>query len=342
MKKILLLIAVFAFVGTSAIQAQCTKSKTAATTKKACSKTAAVKVADATPGKVCAKSADAAMMQDRSIVKKVSDAGEVSYARKKTCAASGKVSYADVKYCSDSKVFVNVAPAMDDASAITVAGAEKKACSKADKKACSKSVAAALTANPDVEKRTCAASGKVSYVKKSTCAASGKVSYADVKYCSDSKAFVNVAPAMDDASAITVAGAEKKACSKADKKACSKSVAAALTANPDVEKRTCAASGKVSYMKKSTCAASGKVAYNEVKYCSDSKKFVNAAPAKKSCTAAEKAACSKGKAKGVSLNADGTKKKACSKPCAKTCTKGAKAQLKSATEDVKVIKTSNQ
>jgi len=328
MKKILLLVAVFAFVGTAAVQAQCTKSKTAATTKKSCSKTAAVKVADAVPGKVCTKSADAAMMQDRSIVKKVSDSGEVSYARKKTCSASGKVSYADVKYCSDSKAFVNVAPAMDDATAITVAGAEKKACSKADKKACSKAVAAALTANPDVEKRTCADSGKVSYVKKSTCAASGKVSYEDVKYCSDSKKFVNAAPAMDDATAITVAGAEKKVCSKA--------VAAALTANPDVEKRTCAASGKVSYVKKNTCAASGKVSYEDVKYCSDSKKFVNAAPAKKSCTAAEKAACSKGKAKGVSLNADGTKKS-----CAKTCTKGAKAQLKSAAKDVKVIKTSN-
>ena len=77
MKKLLLLVAVFAFVGTAA-QAQCSKSKTAATKGKTCTKTTAMKVADA-PGKVCTKSADTAMMQDHSIVKKVSDTGEVSY-----------------------------------------------------------------------------------------------------------------------------------------------------------------------------------------------------------------------------------------------------------------------
>lgn len=199
MKKILLLLAVFAFVGTTA-QAQCTKSKTAATTKKACTKSTAVKVASADK-KTCTKAADAAMVGDMNIVKKVSDTGDVSYARKKTCAASGKVSYEDVKYCSKSQAFVNVAPA-DAATAVTVAGAEKKVCSKA--------VAAALTANPNVEKRTCAASGKVSYMKKSTCANSGKVSYKEVKYCSDSKAFVNMAPA-------------KKSCTAAQKAACTKS-----------------------------------------------------------------------------------------------------------------------
>jgi len=317
MKKILLLLAVFAFVGTTA-QAQCTKSASAAhTSKKACSKSTAVKVADAEK-KTCTKAADAAMMGDINIVKKVSDAGDVSYARKHTCSASGKVSYKDVKYCSKSQAFVNVAPA-DAATDVTVADVEKKVCSKAKM--------AALAANPDVEKRTCATSGKVSFVKKNTCAASGKVSYDKVKYCEKSNAFVNAAPA-DAATAVAVEGAEKKVCSKA--------VAAALTANPDVEKRTCAASGKVSYMQKNTCATSGKVSYEEVKYCADSKKFVNAAPAKKSCSAAEKAACTKG-AKGVKMS-NGAKKS-----CAKTCTKGKKAaSVEKVQSDVKVIKTSNQ
>ncbi len=250
MKKILLLLAVFAFVGTTA-QAQCTKS--ANYTKKSCSKSTAVKVADANK-KTCTKAADAAMMGDLNIVKKVNDTtGEVSYARKNTCAASGKVSYEDVKYCSKSNAFVNVAPA-------------------------------------------------------------------------------------DAATAVTVAGAEKKVCSKA--------VSTALAANPDVEKRTCAASGKVSYMKKSTCASSGKVSYKEVKYCSDSKTFVNAAPAKKSCTAAQKAACSKSaSAKGVSLSADGAKKKSCAKTCTKSkaaCSKKAAVNTQPVQSDVKVIKTSNQ
>jgi len=75
MKKFLLFVAVFAFVGTTA-QAQCTKSKTAAhTSKKACTKAKTASLVDA-PAKVCSKAADAAMMQDHSIVKKVSDQGE--------------------------------------------------------------------------------------------------------------------------------------------------------------------------------------------------------------------------------------------------------------------------
>jgi len=160
MRKILLLAAVFAFVGTAAVQAQCTKSKTAATTtKKACTKSTAVKVADGTPAKTCTKAADTAMMQDLSIVKKVSDSGDVSYARKKTCAASGKVSYDDVKYCSKSNAFVNVAP-MNDATAITVAGAEKKVCSSKvsynEVKYCSDSKA---FVNAAPAKKSCSKSG---------------------------------------------------------------------------------------------------------------------------------------------------------------------------------------
>ncbi len=228
MKKILLLLAVFAFVGTTA-QAQCTKSA-AYTSKKSCSKSTAVKVADAEK-KTCTKAADAAMVGNLNIVKKVNDTtGEVSYARKNTCAASGKVSYEDVKYCSKSQAFVNVAPA-DAATAITVASAEKKVCSK--------SVAAALTANPDVEKRTCAASGKVSYMQKKTCAASGKVSYNEVKYCADSKKFVNAAPAKKSCSA-----AQKAACTKS-KAACTKSASAkGVSLSADGAKKSCAKTGK--------------------------------------------------------------------------------------------------
>ncbi len=208
MKKILLLLAVFAFVGTTA-QAQCTKSA-AHTSKKSCAKSSAVKVADAEK-KTCTKVADAAMMGDLNIVKKVNDTtGEVSYARKHTCSASGKVSYADVKYCEKSNAFVNVAP--DAATAVTVDNAEKKVCSKV--------MATALAANPDIEKRTCAASGKVSFTRKQTCATSGKVSYENVKYCEKSNAFVNASPEKKSCSASA-----KKACTK-DKAACTKKAAA--------------------------------------------------------------------------------------------------------------------
>ncbi len=64
---------------------------------------------------------------------------------------------------------------------------------KAEGKSChSKEMAAAKAAAMDesIESRTCAATGKVSYVRKKVCPHSGNVSYADVEYDAEAGRFV--------------------------------------------------------------------------------------------------------------------------------------------------------
>lgn len=115
-----------------------------------------------------------------------------------------------------------------------------------------------------------------------------------------------------------------------------------------IETRTCATSGKVSFVRKDVCAASGKVSYTDVEYCTKSAKFVNVSPsAKASCT--KKAAASCGAAKGASakqVSAEGTAKKGCcggANAAAGACCakKGAKTQAK-AEGDAKVKLISNE
>jgi len=138
-----------------------------------------------------------------------------------------------------------------------------------------------------------------------------------------------------------------------------KAAATAASLDDSIEKRECAKSGKVSYVKKSTCAKSGNVSFTNVEYCTKSKKFVNMSPsqmeagakkaactkkatatgvsAKKSCTKAEKAACAKTAANGKKpCCAKGKgKKAACSK------SKTAAKEGTTTTNEVKAVKVSN-
>ncbi|MEY3367776.1 MAG: hypothetical protein RI973_931 [Bacteroidota bacterium] len=145
MKKILFL---FAFSGLVAFSAS-------AQSKSCCAgKTAAAKQSCATT----AVAAEKAATEDASIVKQVSNTGEVSYTRKEVCPTSGKVSYTTVEYAAESGKFVNVSPAEVNSCSKTATatkvsstgkksgccagGAAKAACgSKAEKTASTESVA---------------------------------------------------------------------------------------------------------------------------------------------------------------------------------------------------------
>lgn len=105
-----------------------------------------------------------------------------------------------------------------------------------------------------------------------------------------------------------------KAAAKSETSVCASTLSKAVAADASVEQRTCAKSGKVSYVRKSVCPASGKVSYSNVEYCSKSKKFVNVSPSKQSCT--------KGKGQATKVSNSSAKSKA---SCAKKCTAAQKA-----------------
>ncbi len=79
---------------------------------------------------------------DASIVKQVSNTGDVSYARKEVCPTTGKVSFTSVEYCSKDGKFVNVSPSekaaccAKGASATKVSSTEKKAGCAGEKAGC--------------------------------------------------------------------------------------------------------------------------------------------------------------------------------------------------------------
>jgi hypothetical protein len=84
--------------------------------------------------------ADKAASTDASIVKQVSNTGEVSYSRKEVCPTTGKVSMTSVEYCTKSGKFINVSPSekascTKSASATKVSSSEKKACCAGGEKA---------------------------------------------------------------------------------------------------------------------------------------------------------------------------------------------------------------
>lgn len=129
-----------------------------------------------------------------------------------------------------------------NAQSCSKSAAATKSCTKtatAGKACCAKtSAAAAKLASMDdsIESKTCAKSGKVSYVRKSVCAVSGTTKLEDVKYCTDSKKFVNVSPASADKAvkavkATKTSATTKKSCSKSCAKSCSKGKAASTNAN---------------------------------------------------------------------------------------------------------------
>lgn len=115
---------------------------------------------------------------------------------------------------------------------------------------------------------------------------------------------------------------EKKSCAAT----CAKTAAAkAASLDQEVESRTCAKSGTVSYVRKEVCPASGKVSYKAVEYCAKSGKFINVSPSEK----ATMKSCNK--ASGAkAVKASNTTKPACTAAqkaaCAKKCTKGANAK----------------
>ncbi len=87
--------------------------------------------------------ADKAASTDESIVKLVSNTGEVTYSRKETCPTTGKVSFTGVEYCTKSGKFINVSPSekaacTKSASATKVSSTEKKACASGQKACCAK------------------------------------------------------------------------------------------------------------------------------------------------------------------------------------------------------------
>jgi len=98
-------------------------------------------------------------------------------------------------------------------------------------------------------------------------------------------------------------GAKASSASTDAKPGCCSATAAAKMASLDasIETRTCAETGKVSYMKKAV-SAEGTTTFTEVEYCSKSGKFVNVSPSEKAaCTKSAKASCT-GDAKATKVS----------------------------------------
>ncbi|MEM1320337.1 MAG: hypothetical protein AAGG75_08770 [Bacteroidota bacterium] len=102
---------------------------------------------------------------------------------------------------------------------------KKSVAAKGEKAGCcaatAKAAAKLATLEDNIESRTCAKSGKVSYVRKDVCPMSGKVSYADVEYCTKSQKFVNVSPSSAHATQVSTEVTQKASCT-AKKAACTK------------------------------------------------------------------------------------------------------------------------
>jgi hypothetical protein len=116
-------------------------------------------------------------------------------------------------------------------------------------------------------------------------------------------------------------------------------VAAKLASlDENIERKVCAETGSVSYVKKETCEKSGKVSTVNVAYDAEVGQFVNVSP---SAQHAEKANCSSTK----TASAKGASDKACCKEGEKAdcCAKGKKASSTSAVEKtkVKLVKTAS-
>ena len=133
MKKLFFL---FAFVGLFAFCADAQK--------KACCAAKGVSADKVSCTAAASTDADKAASADASIVKQVSNTGEVSYARKEVCPTTGKVSFTSVEYCTKTGKFVNVSPSEKAASctksatATKVSTTKKACCAGGANKACCK------------------------------------------------------------------------------------------------------------------------------------------------------------------------------------------------------------
>ncbi|MEK7254301.1 MAG: hypothetical protein AAB316_06115 [Bacteroidota bacterium] len=153
MKKLFFL---FAFVGLFAFCADAQK--------KACCAAKGVSADKVSCTAAASTDADKAASADASIVKQVSNTGEVSFARKETCPQTGKVSFTSVEYCTKTSKFVNVSPSQQAASCTKSATATKvsattqkagccaaganKACCKPGEKAAAKTTTVQTDAAP--------------------------------------------------------------------------------------------------------------------------------------------------------------------------------------------------
>lgn len=125
----------------------------------------------------------------------------------------------------------------------------KKSCSKPCSKTCTKTVANAATdtdvaaaaaklaaMDESIEAKVDTKTGEVSYFRIMTCPMSGATATSPVKYCTEAKAFVDVAPSKAAAKAkqVSLETPAKKACCEA--KACFKKKANAASANTKVQR----------------------------------------------------------------------------------------------------------
>ena len=112
---------------------------TADAQKKAC---CAAKASGDKASCMASASADAekAAATDASIVKQVSNTGDVTYVRKEVSPTTGKATFTSVEYCTKAGKFINASPSekaacTKDASATKVSSKEKKACCAGGEKA---------------------------------------------------------------------------------------------------------------------------------------------------------------------------------------------------------------
>lgn len=117
MKKLFFLFAflgLFAFASNAQTKACCASKKSASVEKTSSAATTDI---------------ESALAADASIVKKVSNTGEVTYVREEVDASTGKVSHQDVEFCTKSGKFVNVSPS-EKAACCTKEGSAKKVSNK--------------------------------------------------------------------------------------------------------------------------------------------------------------------------------------------------------------------
>ncbi len=142
--------------------------------------------------------------------------------------------------------------------------------------------------------------------------------------------------------AITGMQAQKACCASKAKSAasCAGKASAAKTATADVEmaaaklasldenidRKVCAESGKVTYLKKEVCEKSGKVSFVNVEYNADLGAFVNVSPSEMH---GKKASCGGSKTAEAKACCSGKEKASC-------CSKSASAEDHNGTEKAKV------
>ncbi len=228
MKKLLLLCAVFAFVGTSTINAQCTKSKTACTkSKTACTKSktatataATLKTADA-PETVTIKETKVCPTSGKTYVTERTVVKTASVAAQKDCGDNCD------KDCCKGKKAAAVKTGTTTKAACTKS---KTQCTKAQKAACTKSAEAKSTSLNAAPAKTCTKAQKAACTKSAE-AKSTSLNAAPAKTCTKSKTACTKSAAKS--TSLTNA-APAKTCTKS-KTACTKSKTTTTTTTNEVK-----------------------------------------------------------------------------------------------------------